>query len=574
MVELTDWFQEAQTGDEITAAVWNVMKEELKIDSTAGASGNIAVMSGSYFGHSGNADIHHPSSNITPWLDSVYAPTGVTGTLSGPLVGNIGANTDYGISGLSFLSSQFIHSTDDIILSDKLKHNGDLDTWIGFSDGVITFTGDANRLILLDGVTGTPRIVMNPGGHIGIDLIYSSNTKCLLWADSELERLGIKNISPSYDLDVSGSIYGKSISGQTISGGTIKFNTFAGTTNATAAEVEELTDGSETTLHSHASTGGSGQNYAYSYIIYKDGANYKAQDGTDGSVDSTDTDLTVVMNYATDSLSSTGGEIYVTEGTYQFSGSVYLYDNQTLRGGGLGTKFGFATDSDSEIVISGSHIAVRDFQMTGSGRIIIDGGSDTEQSDIWIENILARETYLSGSRQQGNAHSSYHNRGTFTINTVNTDNVGSVIHGVHYNNCHVISSTAMAAFEIRNWPHLSGTVYNVWYNDCTAKHIGWGNNDYSVGWALNEGSPVHDIYHINCIADYIWESGFHQEANKDSWRIIYDNCKSVDVGQDSDFNYGYGILAANSGTIIRNCQILNAKTVSYTHLTLPTIYSV
>lgn len=46
------------------------------------------------------------------------------------------------------------------------------------------------------------------------------------------------------------------LSGTNLSGGTIQFTTFASATDATAAELEELTDGSETTLHSHAGGGG------------------------------------------------------------------------------------------------------------------------------------------------------------------------------------------------------------------------------------------------------------------------------------------------------------------------------
>ena len=45
-----------------------------------------------------------------------------------------------------------------------------------------------------------------------------------------------------------------SLSGSNISGGTIQVTTFAGGTNATAVELEELTDGSTTTLHDHDDT--------------------------------------------------------------------------------------------------------------------------------------------------------------------------------------------------------------------------------------------------------------------------------------------------------------------------------
>jgi len=53
---------------------------------------------------------------------------------------------------------------------------------------------------------------------------------------------------------ISSSVNPRWVSSQAISGGTITFNTFAGQTDATAAEIEELTDSSETTLHSHAAS--------------------------------------------------------------------------------------------------------------------------------------------------------------------------------------------------------------------------------------------------------------------------------------------------------------------------------
>ena len=52
------------------------------------------------------------------------------------------------------------------------------------------------------------------------------------------------------------SIYNlTSISAQRISGGVIRFNRFSGATSATALELEQLTNGSTTTLHQHAGIG-------------------------------------------------------------------------------------------------------------------------------------------------------------------------------------------------------------------------------------------------------------------------------------------------------------------------------
>jgi len=54
------------------------------------------------------------------------------------------------------------------------------------------------------------------------------------------------------DMYIEGNLSSQAISTQSISSNIIKFTEFTGKTDATAAELEELTDGSETTLHTHA----------------------------------------------------------------------------------------------------------------------------------------------------------------------------------------------------------------------------------------------------------------------------------------------------------------------------------
>ena len=67
--------------------------------------------------------------------------------------------------------------------------------------------------------------------------------------------------------------------------------------------------------------GGSGQNYAYKYIVYRDGSNFKAQNGTTANIDIEDTDATTVLQYALNKCSSQlpivdepGGYAYMRRG--------------------------------------------------------------------------------------------------------------------------------------------------------------------------------------------------------------------------------------------------------------------
>ena len=118
-----------------------------------------------------------------------------------------------------------------------------------------------------------------------------------------------------------------SLSSQSISSATITFNTFAGTTDATALELEELTDGSETTLHSHGNgAGGSGSYYASDIIIYKDGNTYYAKDGRDQSIIASNTDASTLFNLSTFPNSRT----YVMSGSYGISSTITTSEFSTL----------------------------------------------------------------------------------------------------------------------------------------------------------------------------------------------------------------------------------------------------
>jgi len=75
-------------------------------------SSNGNSLNSSYLGHSGNADLHFPSSQLTTWLDNVYAPTGTTGTgishISGDTQITGWDETDFTNSGLKWNGSAWI----------------------------------------------------------------------------------------------------------------------------------------------------------------------------------------------------------------------------------------------------------------------------------------------------------------------------------------------------------------------------------------------------------------------------------------------------------------------------------
>jgi len=84
-------FTDTKTDDVsvLVAADWNAF-----VDYAESISGTTWWISGSYANHSGNLDKHYPSSLFRGWLDSVYAPTGVSSDTSGAITLSSGLKAD------------------------------------------------------------------------------------------------------------------------------------------------------------------------------------------------------------------------------------------------------------------------------------------------------------------------------------------------------------------------------------------------------------------------------------------------------------------------------------------------
>ena len=86
-------------------------------------------------------------------------------------------------------------------------------------------------------------------------------------------------------------------------------------------------------ISSQVGGGGSGNHYAYSYIVYKDGSNYKAQRGSDGVTVITDTSAGDVLNYVFSSCgwgTQTGVNKFLGSGLVQLGSDILL--DKTISG--------------------------------------------------------------------------------------------------------------------------------------------------------------------------------------------------------------------------------------------------
>lgn len=344
----------------------------------------------------------------------------------------------------------------------------------------------------------------------------------------------------------------------------------------TTTQLTDLTDGGTSSLHSHTTTTASGQNYAYDYVIYKDGSTYKAQDGSNGLVVSSNARFDVVANYCSEQLIDTGGDILIKAGNYTLSGGLWIYDNTTLTGVGMGTKIGFQESnflySSSEIIMSGSHTYVGNFQGSGSGRIRARygrgkyPGTNHEWGYVTIENV-----YLSGMKMAEHTAHCHAN--------ILTDPAHSgTIHDVKILNCHVISSTVIGGFALLGQRNTADGVFGtksmhtnrVWIDGCSARKVCIGPNrstEYGIGFGVLEAGQVKDVWVTNCISEDTWESGFHFESattNKQGYNITLMNCTAKHCGDRKRVQFSKGLVSnnvefGNGFALHSGCSAINCK---------------
>ena len=252
------WDDVQASGGVIDFSEWNAMVTSIK--------GHWC--SSNYAGHSGNADIHFPSSNLTNWLDNVYqasgsssgftphvypdaGPISVDGsnriyfsgqgnttiksgsntiiisssagsaTLDGPMAGNIGSDYTYGLSGLAFISTQTISggiiksnfiSANNLYVNDKIYHKKDVDTYMDFGANNIVMYGGSYDLLNIT----TSKVTVNDGTE-DIDFVVKGTTDAaLLYVNAGSERVGIGKAAPLYLLHVDGVAYATVLSGTKI----------------------------------------------------------------------------------------------------------------------------------------------------------------------------------------------------------------------------------------------------------------------------------------------------------------------------------------------------------------------
>ena len=94
-----------------------------------------------------------------------------------------------------------------LLVNQYIKHKGDANTWINFTDNRIRLNAGGNNFIDCEDPGSAPhKVRINNGGN-NIDFVIKDNSNNVYFtADASTSRVGISKADPDYELDVDGTI--------------------------------------------------------------------------------------------------------------------------------------------------------------------------------------------------------------------------------------------------------------------------------------------------------------------------------------------------------------------------------
>ena len=97
----------------------------------------------------------------------------------------------------------------DMQVAQYIKHRGDTNTWINFTDNRIRLNAGGNNFIDCEDPGSAPhKVRINNGGNNIDFVIKDKNNNVYFTADASTSRVGIGTTTPSVDLEVDGTIKG------------------------------------------------------------------------------------------------------------------------------------------------------------------------------------------------------------------------------------------------------------------------------------------------------------------------------------------------------------------------------
>ncbi|MCM2465660.1 hypothetical protein [Methanoculleus oceani] len=224
---------------------------------------------------------------------------------------------------------------------------------------------------------------------------------------------------------------------------------------------------------------------------------------------------------AFDSLSSSGGTVVLTEGTFNCAGSIYPSVNTMLRGEAPDATF-LEFTRNGRLHVTREGVTLYNFHVRGTGY-------PQTGTDLWLGVVTIYASHAKVLAVEGTADAS--TQAVFLL-LHDPDVYAPLLQDVEFVNCRAVD-TGTYGFLHNAWGTENKVIRNVRYENCQAINCGrYGAfNPWVTGFDFAELNDIEGLRVTNCLAEGNLESGFHFEWDPEKRDCILENCISKNNGQ-------------------------------------------
>jgi hypothetical protein len=229
-------------------------------------------------------------------------------------------------------------------------------------------------------------------------------------------------------------------------------------------------------------------------------------------------------------VASTGGDVYLLDGTFTVAGTIELTPGVNLIGRGADTTI-LRFVSDGWVQVDGSN-SISNLQSTGPTGFLICG-SHVRMTGVTVRDYTAKS-------------------GAFLIYSFN-----KALTDFTFTNCNAIDGWSHGF--INAGEGSPNSVSDITYSGCTAINCGRASqfNPWITGFDFAESTDITNLLVENCRAEGSWESGFHFEESPRKTNVIIRNCVSINNGQKKTSEtptYAAGFLGGSPSMQFIDCS--------------------
>jgi hypothetical protein len=253
------------------------------------------------------------------------------------------------------------------------------------------------------------------------------------------------------------------------------------------------------------------------------------------------------IQQALDRLGTTGGTVFLSQGTFQLSGSIRPRSQTVIAGQGP-EETTLVFSDDGILKVDSPYVSLENFSVAGSGY------SDKVE---WLGVLLIRASHVGVQDVVGTADDSI--QAVFYVLADDRVNQG-VIEDIAFIRCRA-DNPGTYGFLHNAWGPENFLIRDVRYESCEAINCGHAArfNPWVTGFNFAEQNDVEQLRVVNCSAEGSWESGFHFEWDPQKRDCILVNCTSTGNGRKpypasgGGEYFASGYYAPGGGIIFHDC---------------------